>query len=137
MLWSLIRSVGPLVRDRLVALWVVDPKGGMELSAGEPLFARFAYDATDSMAKLLEEAVAEMRARAARLRGRVRLHTPSTDEPLIVVLAELPRVRLTRTPTHDSPLTNHRSVPRTRRAPRCAIWPADRHLAPRRWHSKR
>jgi DNA segregation ATPase FtsK/SpoIIIE, S-DNA-T family len=87
-LWSLIRGLGPLVRDRLVELWVCDPKGGMELSAGEPLFARFAYATTDDMASLLEDAVAEMRARAGRLRGKVRLHTPTTDEPLIVVVVD-------------------------------------------------
>jgi S-DNA-T family DNA segregation ATPase FtsK/SpoIIIE len=49
----------------------------MELSAGEPLFARFAYATPNDMASLLEDAVSEMRARAGRLRGKVRPHTPS------------------------------------------------------------
>jgi S-DNA-T family DNA segregation ATPase FtsK/SpoIIIE len=87
-LWSLIRAVAPWVRDGLVHLWVLDPKGGMELSAGAPLFARFAYDSADDLATLLEEAVAVMNARAARLRGVTRKHTPSTDEPLIVVVVD-------------------------------------------------
>jgi S-DNA-T family DNA segregation ATPase FtsK/SpoIIIE len=39
-LWSLIRSLGPGIRDGLVRLWVLDPKGGMELAPGAPLFAR-------------------------------------------------------------------------------------------------
>jgi S-DNA-T family DNA segregation ATPase FtsK/SpoIIIE len=87
-LWSLIRAVAPGVRDGLVRLWVLDPKGGMELSAGAPLFARFAYDTADHLASLLEEAVAVMNARAARLRGVTRKHMPSTDEPLIVVMVD-------------------------------------------------
>ena len=41
---------GPAVRDGLVRLWVLDPKGGMELAAGAPLFDRFAYDTAAAMA---------------------------------------------------------------------------------------
>jgi hypothetical protein len=87
-LWSLIRSAAPEVSERLVHLWVLDPKGGMELSAGAPLFARFGYDSADDLATLLEEAVEVMNARAARLRGVTRKHTPSVDEPLIVVMVD-------------------------------------------------
>ncbi len=32
--WSLIRGLAPAIRDGSVQLWVVDPKGGMELGAG-------------------------------------------------------------------------------------------------------
>jgi DNA segregation ATPase FtsK/SpoIIIE, S-DNA-T family len=67
----------------------------MELSAGRPLFDRFAYgDATTSLgyetalAELLEDAVAEIRRRADRLRGHTRLHTPTVAEPLIVVIID-------------------------------------------------
>jgi S-DNA-T family DNA segregation ATPase FtsK/SpoIIIE len=67
---------------------VLDPKGGMELAAGQPLFHRFACETAEGLAELLEDAVAEMRARAARLRGVTRLHTPTTDEPLIVVVVD-------------------------------------------------
>ncbi len=41
-LWSLIRGLGPAIRDGLVRLWVVDPKGGLEVAAGRPLFDQFA-----------------------------------------------------------------------------------------------
>jgi len=88
-LWSLIRSLGPRVRDGLVRLWVLDPKGGMELAAGAPLFERFAYDTPGDLAAVLEDAVAVMDARATRLRSVTRLHEPSLDEPLIVVVDEL------------------------------------------------
>ena len=87
-LWSLIRGLGPAVRDGLAELWVLDPKGGMELAPGAPLFARFAHDAPARMAAVLEDAVAVMQARAARLRGVTRLHEPSSGEPLIVVMVD-------------------------------------------------
>ncbi|MBL7498159.1 cell division protein FtsK [Frankia sp. CNm7] len=86
-LWSLIRELGPAVRDGLVELWVCDPKGGMELAAGSPLFARFAYD-LPAIADLLDDAVSRMRARADALRGVARLHRPTRDEPLIVVVVD-------------------------------------------------
>jgi len=87
-LWSLIRGLGPAVRDELVKLWVLDPKGGMELAAGAPLFDRFAYQTGAAMADVLEDAVAVMQARARRLMGHTRLHTPTTDEPVIVVVVD-------------------------------------------------
>jgi S-DNA-T family DNA segregation ATPase FtsK/SpoIIIE len=87
-LWSIVRALGPHLRDGLVRLWVLDPKGGMELAAGQPLFHRFACETAEGLAELLEDAVAEMRARAARLRGVTRLHKPTTDEPLIVVVVD-------------------------------------------------
>jgi S-DNA-T family DNA segregation ATPase FtsK/SpoIIIE len=87
-LWSIIRGLGPAVRDGLVKLWVLDPKGGMELAAGRPLFDRFAYATAEALADMLEAAVKVMQERAARLMGHTRLHTPSTDEPLIVVVVD-------------------------------------------------
>ena len=94
-IWALILGLAPLVRFGLVKLWVVDPKAGMELAAGQPLFDRFAYGDTATslayetrLADLLEDAVAVMRRRADRLRGVTRLHTPTTAEPLIVVVID-------------------------------------------------
>jgi len=87
-LWSLIRGLGPVIRDGLVRLWVLDPKGGLELAGGRPLFDRFAYETAADMAALLEDAVAVMQSRARRLMGRTRLHEPSVAEPLIVVVVD-------------------------------------------------
>jgi DNA segregation ATPase FtsK/SpoIIIE, S-DNA-T family len=87
-LWSLIRGLSPAVRAGLVRLWVLDPKGGMELAAGAPLFDRFAHDTAAAMADVLEDAVQVMQARAGRLRGVTRLHEPTVAEPLIVVLVD-------------------------------------------------
>ncbi|WP_261574237.1 FtsK/SpoIIIE domain-containing protein [Frankia gtarii] len=86
-LWSIIRGLGPAVRAGLVELWVCDPKGGMELAFGEPLFARFATT-TETIADLLDDAVGVMQERTERLRGRTRLHTPTVGDPLIVVVVD-------------------------------------------------
>ncbi|TCJ33333.1 FtsK/SpoIIIE domain-containing protein [Parafrankia sp. BMG5.11] len=86
-LWSVIRGLGPAVRAGLVELWVCDPKGGMELAFGEPLFTRFATT-TEAIADLLDDAVSVMQDRTARLRGVTRLHTPTRGEPLIVLVVD-------------------------------------------------
>jgi S-DNA-T family DNA segregation ATPase FtsK/SpoIIIE len=86
--WSLIRRLAPAIRDRTVEIWAIDPKGGMELAPGRSLFARFAAGDFAEMAELLDDAVALMRARAARLAGHTRLHRPTRDEPVVVVLID-------------------------------------------------
>ena len=56
-LWSLLAALAPAIRDRAAQVWALDPKGGMELAGGRPLFARFVYGDPDD---------------GTRLRGRVR-----------------------------------------------------------------
>jgi S-DNA-T family DNA segregation ATPase FtsK/SpoIIIE len=103
-LWSLIHALAPAVQAGTVALWVVDPKGGMELAGGRGLFARFCHGAPDEQqdgrtavdvvshelayAEVLEDAVCVMRNRQAALRGVTRLHTPTPREPLIVIVVD-------------------------------------------------
>ncbi|MDN5805131.1 MAG: hypothetical protein L0H26_11195, partial [Microlunatus sp.] len=92
--WSIICQLTEPVREGLVKLWVIDPKGGMELAAGRPLFDRFCHGDSASaayetaFADLLDDAVLIMRRRQDRLRGVTRLHEPSVDEPLIVVVID-------------------------------------------------
>ena len=86
---SLLRALGPSIRDGSVQVWAVDPKGGMELSPSAGLFARFAYDEPETMVRLLEDAVSYMRFRAERLRMEgQRVHMPSVGDPLLVVLID-------------------------------------------------
>ncbi|MEH1012542.1 FtsK/SpoIIIE domain-containing protein [Micromonospora sp. CPCC 206060] len=87
-LWSLVRSLADGISSGLVRLWVIDPKGGMEFAIGRPMFARFACKSFDAMADLLDEAVVVLRERQARLAGTVRVHTPTTDDPLVVVVID-------------------------------------------------
>ncbi|GAA0907687.1 FtsK/SpoIIIE domain-containing protein [Virgisporangium aurantiacum] len=87
-IWSFLRSVAGGISTGLVEVWAFDPKGGMELGAGERLFARFACEDYKAMADMLDEALATARRRAARLRGITRQHIPTVDEPLIVIVID-------------------------------------------------
>jgi S-DNA-T family DNA segregation ATPase FtsK/SpoIIIE len=85
---SIIRGLAPAIWAGLVKLWALDPKGGMELAAGRPLYDRFAHRSAAEFATVLEDAVAVMDDRAVRLMGITREHTPTIAEPLIVVLVD-------------------------------------------------
>jgi S-DNA-T family DNA segregation ATPase FtsK/SpoIIIE len=93
-LWSILVALRPAITARLVRVWAIDPKGGMELALGADLFDRFCHgDAAESayeeaFAELLEEAVVIMRHRQDQLRGIARLHQPTAEEPLIVVVID-------------------------------------------------
>jgi S-DNA-T family DNA segregation ATPase FtsK/SpoIIIE len=95
-LWSLLRGLGPEIRDGRVVVWAIDPKGGMELGPGRALYVRFAVPSLEDLdapyeqiAVLLEDAVKVMQRRAQGLAdGMVRKHTPTVQEPLIVVLID-------------------------------------------------
>ena len=87
--WSLIRALGPRVREGSVQLWAVDPKGGMELTPGAGLFTRFAYESPSAMVDLLEDAVSFMRERSEVLRqSGQRVLTPSVETPLVVIVVD-------------------------------------------------
>src|SRR5690606_23581464 len=86
--WSFVRSLAGGVASGEVELWGFDPKGGMELGGGLPLFTHFACEDFQAMADLLEEAVDVARSRAARLRGHTRQHVPTVAEPLVVLVVD-------------------------------------------------
>lgn len=87
-LQALISAMAPDVKSGRVRLCVIDPKGGMELGAGEPMFSFFSHDATGQTVELLRELVKLMHERANRLRGHTRLHTPTTADPLFVIIID-------------------------------------------------
>ncbi len=86
---SLLRAMGPDIRDGRVQVWALDPKGGMELTPAASLFHRFAYESPAAMVDLLEEAVTIMRDRAERLRqAGQRVHTPTPQDPMVVLVVD-------------------------------------------------
>ncbi|GAA3143129.1 FtsK/SpoIIIE domain-containing protein [Planomonospora alba] len=86
-IWSTIRGLLPAVRAGLVEIWALDPKR-MELSFGRALFGD-RYAATPAeCADLLEAAVAVMQERADRFAGLQRSHTPTVDDPFVLVVVD-------------------------------------------------
>jgi S-DNA-T family DNA segregation ATPase FtsK/SpoIIIE len=85
-IWSMIRALFPAIAAGWVRVLALDPKR-MELSFGRELFGRYACHARE-MVELLEAAVAEMHARAARFGGITRTFTPSQEFPFLVVLID-------------------------------------------------
>lgn len=85
---ALIAAMAPDVKSGRVRLCVIDPKGGMELGGGEPMFSFFSHDATGKTLDLLRQLVTLMHERANRLRGHTRLHTPTPADPLFVIVID-------------------------------------------------
>jgi S-DNA-T family DNA segregation ATPase FtsK/SpoIIIE len=79
-LWAPIRSIAPAVRDGLVRVSGIDPKG-MELAYGRRLFHRYAVTSKDALA-LLDELIEGMEARKAEHAGQVRLVPVTRETPL-------------------------------------------------------
>jgi S-DNA-T family DNA segregation ATPase FtsK/SpoIIIE len=89
-IWSAIRALLPLMLAGLVEVWAVDPKR-MELSFGRPLFeryGRYSSDPSGGMVSLLEDAAADMNARAERFAGVTRSFTPSHEHPFRVIVVD-------------------------------------------------
>jgi S-DNA-T family DNA segregation ATPase FtsK/SpoIIIE len=89
LLWSLVRAMLPLMRAGLVRVLAADPKL-MELAYGRVIFDTYGTYAADpaAIADMLDQAVADMQARAAMFAGRQRDHTPTREHPFIVVLVD-------------------------------------------------
>ena len=87
-IWSVLRALARPIHSGTAQVWAVDPKGGMELAFGRPLFTRFACESTAAMVELLEDAVTVMDARCSRLAGHTRMHQPTAVEPLVLVIVD-------------------------------------------------
>jgi S-DNA-T family DNA segregation ATPase FtsK/SpoIIIE len=79
-MWCPLVSLAPAIRDGLVRVSGIDPKG-MELAYGRGIFARYAVTAKDAL-ELLNTLVAEMDARKVEHAGKVRTVPISRDNPL-------------------------------------------------------
>jgi len=76
-----------------VAVWAIDPKGGMELGPGRAMYQRFAVPTAsdrpyDEIVELLEDLVRFMQGRSQALEGVARLHVPTVGSPLIVLVID-------------------------------------------------
>lgn len=87
MLWNLIWSQLPNIVSGHVQVLGVDLKGGMELSMGRELFTRMATEPAEAVV-MLEEAAQECQARAKRMAGKVRNHTATLEEPMVMVVID-------------------------------------------------
>jgi DNA segregation ATPase FtsK/SpoIIIE, S-DNA-T family len=89
LLWGLVRALFPLMRQGLVRVLAADPKL-MELAYGRVIFESYGQYAADpaSIVAMLEAAVADMQARAARFAGHQRDHAPTREHPFTVVLVD-------------------------------------------------
>jgi S-DNA-T family DNA segregation ATPase FtsK/SpoIIIE len=85
--WSFVFALAPAVRDGRVQLHGIDLKGGMEIRMGEPLFTTVATSAAEAVAAL-ELLVRWMVERTHRYAGRTRVHQPSVEEPLHVLMID-------------------------------------------------
>jgi S-DNA-T family DNA segregation ATPase FtsK/SpoIIIE len=88
-LWNILQQLGPAIPAGLVRLWVLDPKGGMELGRLETVAYAYADDTPGSMVALLEDANVEMDHQAKQLKARrIRRHIPTVEFPLNVVVVD-------------------------------------------------
>lgn len=91
-IWSVLAALGPLIGSGSVQVVALDPKGGVELALGQRLFSRFVYGSGPGFeaqcADALEDQVVVVRCRQALLHGVGRVHTPTSAEPLIVVVVD-------------------------------------------------
>lgn len=81
LIWSPLRAMGPMLRDGLVRVRVIDLKGGMETARGRPLFADWAADVAGAL-RILREFRDDMRVRQGELKAaRLRKFTLSPATP--------------------------------------------------------
>ncbi len=79
-MWCPLVSIAPAIRDGLVRVSGIDPKG-MELAYGRRIFTRYAVTSTDAL-RVLDELVEAMQDRKAKFAGRVRTVPITREHPL-------------------------------------------------------
>ncbi|HET8603280.1 MAG TPA: hypothetical protein VFM09_05070 [Marmoricola sp.] len=85
--WSYAFGLAPAVRAGMARIFGIDLKGGMEVMMGSGLFTSHVVDAAEAVV-VLEDLVAQMKARARKYAGQVRSHRATVDEPLCVVMID-------------------------------------------------
>jgi DNA segregation ATPase FtsK/SpoIIIE, S-DNA-T family len=89
LLWGIVRGILPALEHGTTRILGADPKL-MELAYGRDLFDRYGrYESEpEAIVCMLEDAVADMQARAGELAGRQRDHRPTTEHPFVVVIVD-------------------------------------------------
>jgi DNA segregation ATPase FtsK/SpoIIIE, S-DNA-T family len=82
-MWCPLVSIAPAIRDGLVRLSGIDPKG-MELAYGRRIFHRYAVTGKDALG-LLDDVIGEMETRKEEFAGRLRAVPISAENPLEIV----------------------------------------------------
>ncbi|PKB32448.1 FtsK/SpoIIIE domain-containing protein [Pseudonocardia alni] len=83
LMWAPLLSIAPAIRDGLVRVNGIDPKG-MELAYGRDVFHRYAVTSKDALA-LLDDLVEQMETRKRAHAGTTRLVPITRDTPLEIV----------------------------------------------------
>jgi S-DNA-T family DNA segregation ATPase FtsK/SpoIIIE len=78
--WCPLVSIAPAIRDGIVRVSGIDPKG-MELAYGRRIFHRYAVTGTDALA-VLDDLIDSMQARKTEFAGHVRTVPISPKHPL-------------------------------------------------------
>lgn len=88
-LWSLLNGAASAIAAGSLQVWAIDPKGGMELRPGLPLFARFEDGSAEQMCLALEQLVTlkDVRARELAQNG-VRTHAANPKSPHILLVVD-------------------------------------------------
>src|SRR3954465_1622561 len=86
--WNVVLALGPAIACGLVRVTGLDPKGGMELYPGRPLFTFYEDDSPAAIADALDDVVLRMAQRKQRLRGASRDWSMSLDQPFELVIVD-------------------------------------------------
>jgi S-DNA-T family DNA segregation ATPase FtsK/SpoIIIE len=88
LLWAPLRAMGPMIRDGLVRVSMIDLKGGAETERGRPLFSRYATTAAQAL-DLLTDVRDAMKQRQEQMRAiGVRRLTVTAETPLELVMID-------------------------------------------------
>jgi hypothetical protein len=88
LLWNPLRAAGPMIRDGLLRVWMIDLKGGTETERGQALFHRWATSLDDAI-DLLTDFRDSMLARQAWMRAeKVRRCDITADTPYELLMID-------------------------------------------------
>jgi S-DNA-T family DNA segregation ATPase FtsK/SpoIIIE len=85
--WGIAGGLGPAVKSKTALLFAIDLKYGIEVAVGSALFTKVATTEAEA-AKLLTNFEGLLDIRGRSMAGRARSHTPSSTNPLVVLLID-------------------------------------------------